>query len=209
MWLVEVPLCMELACSPRVGVGFLRVLRVPPTLKDMQVRLVYAPPAASELELAGLRAGAGPRPQSWSWSPASELELVPGLRAGAGPPSGLELVPSELELVPGLRAGAGPLRAGAGPLRAGAGPRAQSWSWSPQSWSWSPQSWSWSPASGLELVPGLRGGAGPRALHCGCTLLLSNQDGSNTDEKLSHRFNTVSYLMLKGKETQNINKPLP
>ena len=30
---------MEFACSPRVRVGFLRVLRFPPQSKDMQVRL--------------------------------------------------------------------------------------------------------------------------------------------------------------------------
>ena len=29
------PFCVEFACSPRVCVGFLRVLRFPPTSKDM------------------------------------------------------------------------------------------------------------------------------------------------------------------------------
>ncbi|KAF7648537.1 hypothetical protein LDENG_00155190 [Lucifuga dentata] len=32
------PFCMEFACSPCVCVGFLQVLQLPPTSKDMQVR---------------------------------------------------------------------------------------------------------------------------------------------------------------------------
>ncbi|KAF7665560.1 hypothetical protein LDENG_00137920, partial [Lucifuga dentata] len=32
------PFCVEFACSPRVRMGSLRVLRLPPTSKDMHVR---------------------------------------------------------------------------------------------------------------------------------------------------------------------------
>ena len=48
------PFCVELACSPRVCVGFLRVLRFPPTSKDMHSILLSLPVTkalALELEL--------------------------------------------------------------------------------------------------------------------------------------------------------------
>merc|ERR1711931_160809 len=52
------PFCAEFACSPRVRVGLLRVLRFPPTLKDMHVRCT---PAGALDQGTGLRTGVGPQ----------------------------------------------------------------------------------------------------------------------------------------------------
>jgi len=41
------PFCVEFACSPRVCVGSLRVLRLPPTIQNLHVRLI----GVSELSL--------------------------------------------------------------------------------------------------------------------------------------------------------------
>ena len=51
------PFCVELACSPRVCVGFLRVLRFPPTSKDMHSILLSLPRDQG----TGIRTGVGPR----------------------------------------------------------------------------------------------------------------------------------------------------
>ena len=51
------PFCVELACSPRVCVGFLRVLRFSPTSKDMHSMLLPLPRDQS----TGIRTGVGPR----------------------------------------------------------------------------------------------------------------------------------------------------
>ena len=50
------PFCVELACSPRVCVGFLRVLRFPPTSKDMHSIL-----SLPRDQGTGIRTGVGPR----------------------------------------------------------------------------------------------------------------------------------------------------
>ena len=49
--------CVELACSPRVCVGFLRVLWFPPTSKDMHSILLSLPRDQG----TGIRTGVGPR----------------------------------------------------------------------------------------------------------------------------------------------------
>ena len=51
------PFYVELACSPRVCVGFLRVLRFPPTSKDMHSILLSLPRDQG----TGIRTGVGPR----------------------------------------------------------------------------------------------------------------------------------------------------
>ena len=51
------PFCVELACSPRVCVGFLRVLRFPPTSKDMHSILLSLPRDQG----TGIITGVGPR----------------------------------------------------------------------------------------------------------------------------------------------------
>ena len=51
------PFCVELACSPRVCVGFLRVLRFPPTSKDMHSILL----SLRRDQGTGIRTGVGPR----------------------------------------------------------------------------------------------------------------------------------------------------